>query len=354
MLDPKTNFPEASIYSIVERLDTPDDRTVVLHLRSPWADAVANLFVGGQDGSIVPEHVLKNVDDLNRSPFEAMPVGSGPYEVVKWERGSRLTLRANPGYFRGKPHVERIEFHYVADQNTLGIQVTTGELDFSPQIPVQFASRFTRHAETAGSLGDDVRRQRVALQYARRAVHRSARAPRARLGARPQSLRQFGVSRLRRRRRRSRSAPAAVLSPRPSERPGGDPPAARRLLDAAGFKPGADGVRRKDGVPLAFALSLYSGYPTLASMAVQMQAMWRAVGADVSVPSVPANVMNAPVTGQMPHGDFAAALVTDGYATTADRADTLTTSGLPPSGRNYCATSTPTRPLDGRGAGLRQ
>jgi peptide/nickel transport system substrate-binding protein len=44
MRDPKTNFPEVSVYSIIERLDTPDERTVVLHLRAPWADATANLF----------------------------------------------------------------------------------------------------------------------------------------------------------------------------------------------------------------------------------------------------------------------------------------------------------------------
>ena len=34
MRDPKTNFPEASVYSIVDRVDTPNDLTVVLHLRS--------------------------------------------------------------------------------------------------------------------------------------------------------------------------------------------------------------------------------------------------------------------------------------------------------------------------------
>jgi len=335
MRDPKTNFPEASVYSIIERLDTPDARTVVLHLRAPWADATANLFVGGQDGSIVPEHVLRAVNDLNASSFEAKPIGSGPYTVETWERGSRLVLRANPGYFRGKPHVERIEFRYVPDQNTLALQVTTGELDFSPQIPVQFASRLHDTAalrvrsvatfndnelifNTRNAPFDDVRvRRALGLAIDRERLVTSV-------------YRGFAV------------AADDLVPPQspfhsadPQLKLGGDAEAARRLLDAAGWKRGPDGVRRRNGAPLSFALSLPTGYPTLAAVAVQLQAMWHAVGVDASLRPAPSNVLLASATGLLPHGDYAAALVTDGYATSADRADTLTSQGLPPTGRNY-------------------
>jgi len=335
MRAPKTNFPELSVYSIIERLDTPDDRTVVLHLRSPWADATANLFVGGQDGSIVPEHILKGASDAAAASFESKPVGSGPYRVETWERGSRLVLRANPGYFRGKPHIEQVEIHYVPDGNTLGIQVRTGELDFSPQIPVQFASRLhdtpalrVRSAPTFNDVElvfdthrapmDDVRVRRalvlavdrdriVATVFRGFAIVADDLVP-------PQS---------------------AFHATDPSLKSGGDPAAARQLLDAAGWRLGSDGVRRKNGAALTFALTLPTGYTTLAAFAVQVQAMWRAVGAVASLRPAPSNVLLAPATGLVVRGDYDVALLTDGYAISADRADTLTRSGLPPSGRNY-------------------
>ena len=335
MRDPKTNFPELSIYSIIDRLDTPDDRTVVLHLRSPWADATSNLFVGGQDGSIVPEHVLKGVTDLNSSAFESKPIGSGPYRVVSWERGSRLNLSANPLYFRGKPQIERIEFHYVPDQNTLGIQVKTGELDFSPQIPVQFAARLVDtpalRVLSAPTFND------IELVFnTRRAPFDDVRVRRALALAVDRNRLITSVY-------RGFALPADDLVPPQSEfhasdpslRLGGDAQGARRLLDEAGWKAGPDGVRSKNGTPLSFSLSLPTGYPTSNAVAVQLQAMWRAVGADASLRPAPSNVLLAPATGLVVRGDFELALLTDGYAISADRADTLTSSGFPPTGRNY-------------------
>ena len=335
MRDPKTNFPELSIYSIIDRLDTPDDRTVVLHLRSPWADATSNLFVGGQDGSIVPEHVLEGVTDLNSSAFESKPIGSGPYRVVSWERGSRLNLSANPLYFRGKPQIERIEFHYVPDQNTLGIQVKTGELDFSPQIPVQFAARLVDtpalRVLSAPTFND------IELVFnTRRAPFDDVRVRRALALAVDRNRLITSVY-------RGFALPADDLVPPQSEfhasdpslRLGGDAQGARRLLDEAGWKAGPDGVRSKNGTPLSFSLSLPTGYPTSNAVAVQLQAMWRAVGADASLRPAPSNVLLAPATGLVVRGDFELALLTDGYAISADRADTLTSSGFPPTGRNY-------------------
>jgi peptide/nickel transport system substrate-binding protein len=335
MRDPKTNFPEVSVYSVIDRLDTPDARTVVLHLKAPWADATANLFVGGQDGSIVPEHVLKNVTDLNGSSFESKPVGSGPYVVETWERGSRLVLRANPLYFRGRPHVERLEIHWVPDQNTLGLQVKTGELDFSPQMPVQVSSQL--HDTPA-------LRVRAVPTFAdvelivntRRAPFDDARVRRALAIA-------VDRNRVVRTVFHGSALPADDLVPPqaqfysrdPHADFDGDPAAAAKLLDAAGWKAGPDGIRRRGGVPLSFALSMPSGSTTITGVAVQVQAMWRAVGIDATLRPVLSSVLFAPATGLMPRGEFSVTLEPTGYATTADRADTLTTSGLPPAGRNY-------------------
>ena len=145
MRDPATNFPSLSQYANVDRIETPDPRTVVITLRTPWADATALLFVDGETGSIVPEHILAHVADLTKSSFESAPIGSGPYAVDRWDRGSKIVLRANATYFRGKPAIDRIEIEFVPDQTVLGIRLRTHEIDFTPLLLESEASPANVH-----------------------------------------------------------------------------------------------------------------------------------------------------------------------------------------------------------------
>jgi len=335
MMDPKTNFPEATVYSAIASLVTPDPATVVVHLRSPWADATSELFVGGQDGSIVPEHVLRGIGDLTGSTFESKPLGSGPYAVESWRRGDRIVLRANPHYFRGKPAIDRIDVAFVPDTNTLNLRVKSGELDFSPQITAEFAASL-RDAPalrvrsvptyTAVEIGYENRVPPFDDASVRRAL--LAAVDRRRIVA--TVYRGFAV------------AADDLLPPQSSfhvaateVRESGDARTAGALLDAAGWRLGAGGVRRKNGRPLSFSLTVASGYEALIKTAVQVQATWRALGADVALRPLQVNMMYAPGNGVMQSGNFQAALYTDGYATSPDRADTLSTPAIPPGGRNY-------------------
>jgi len=333
MRDPKANFPETTVYAIIDRLDTPDPLTVVLHLKSPWADATSELFVGGQDGSIVPEHVLRSVADLETSTFESAPIGSGPYAVERWERGNRILLRANPAYFRGKPHIDRIEIDFVPDQNVLALRVKDGELDFSPQIPqtlaVELRDTPALHVKAVPTYTDVelvFQTQHAPFDDARVRRALSLAVDRSRLTG--SIYHGFAL------------ADDDVVPPQspfhttdPGFRPSGNVPEAARLLDAAGWKIGPDGIRRKGDQLLSFALTTQGGYAAIAGDAVLVQAMWHAIGAEASLRPVLSNMLYA-TGGTMRSGDFAVAIVPDGYAASPDRADTLTTSGFPP-GRNY-------------------
>jgi peptide/nickel transport system substrate-binding protein len=333
MRDPKTNFPETSIYAIVDRLETPDPQTVVLRLRQPWADATSELFVDGQDGAIVPEHVLRGVTDLSKSAFESQPVGSGPYALGSWERGSKIVLRANPLYFRGAPHIARIDIEFVPDQNVLALRVKDGELDFSPQVPVPFAAQLRDTpqlrvravpAYTDVELVFETRNPPFDDARVRRAL--SLAVDRARLTQ--DVYHGFAV-------------PDDDLVPPQSPfhvagrffAPAGNLEGARRLLDGAGWKLGADGLRHKDGRTLSFALTTQAGYAAIAGDAVQLQAMWHEIGAEAGMRPMLSNLLLAQ-DGTLAKGDFQVLVAGNGYAVSPDRADTLTTGGLPP-GRNY-------------------
>src|ERR1700681_558910 len=62
-----------------------------------------------------------------------------------------------------------------------------------------------------------------------------------------------------------------------------EPAAARALLDAAGWKLGADGVRVRDGKRLELSLAGFAGSASARSFDVQVQSELRGVGIDVQI-----------------------------------------------------------------------
>src|SRR5207253_195797 len=62
-----------------------------------------------------------------------------------------------------------------------------------------------------------------------------------------------------------------------------DPDKARSLLDQAGWPAGPDGIRRKDGKPLAFTLIVPAGDPARRAAADYMQTALASVGIRMTV-----------------------------------------------------------------------
>ncbi len=333
MRDPKTGFPTTSEYENVESVSARDPRTVVVRLKRPDADIVAEIFVNGQNGSIVPRHVLQGVADIHRTAFNERPVGSGPYAVDAWHRGSDIELRANPTYFGGKPAIERLDVAFVTDSNTLAIKLKTGDTDFSPNVSpasVPFVrSSSGIHIETAPSFDivmlenridapaiDDARvRRALAL-----AIDRGAIARKSYLG--------FAV-------------PAAELvppwSPYATYRtaPAADLTEAGRLLDAAGWRRGRDGERIRNGELMTLSLTTVAGERALLSAATLLQADWRALGIDVTIRPIQINQLYAPAPdGMLASGRYQFAVAALGFATTPDRSNILWSQSIPPYGLN--------------------
>jgi len=66
---------------------------------------------------------------------------------------------------------------------------------------------------------------------------------------------------------------------------------AKELLDQAGWKPGADGIREKDGVRLAFSNSTTSGNHLREQAQQFIQQSFREIGIDMSISNLPPAVM---------------------------------------------------------------
>jgi peptide/nickel transport system substrate-binding protein len=128
VMNPRNNVGSRIGYDRIASVDAEGAQTVVLHLKRPYAPIIS-LFGNYPSYPILPAHVLSHYPDINTVPFNSLPIGAGPYRVVSWERGDRITLEANPRYWRGTPSIGRLIFRFIPNANTAVWQLRTGELD---------------------------------------------------------------------------------------------------------------------------------------------------------------------------------------------------------------------------------
>jgi peptide/nickel transport system substrate-binding protein len=113
----------------LEGIQTPDDRTIVLHFKEPFIDFI-DLYNGGVSGIgwIVPKHYYEKV---GRDGFKQKPVGAGPYKLVSQQAGVQMTFEAFEGYWRRTPATKTIVVKGVRDLAARMAGLQTGELDLA-------------------------------------------------------------------------------------------------------------------------------------------------------------------------------------------------------------------------------
>src|SRR5579862_3610988 len=125
-------------YDNVRSVDTPNDSTAIVHLKTPFAPFVNTFFAeSDQPYDIVPAHVLEKFPNINQLPFNQEPsVSDGPFRFTSWTHGDRIVMQANPDFFKGKPGLDRIEISIVPDENTAINLLRTHAIDYMFQASI--------------------------------------------------------------------------------------------------------------------------------------------------------------------------------------------------------------------------
>ena len=285
ILDDRNPVRSRAGYDRVAKAEALNDRTVRITLKEPWAPAVATLFsYGTAPQYVLPAHLLEKEPKLETSAFSAHPVGDGPYRFVSWARGDHLAYEANPSYWRGAPKVARLDVRIVPDPGTNFTLLQSGGLDWnlmSPSQrqslgkPAQLAFRTVPLALVAG-IAINVTRPPLDDVRVRRAI--AASIDRASISAKITFGRYPVVD---------TAQPLSSWARDASvHEPAYDPAAADRLLDAAGWKRGADGVRTKDGKPLALTYVQFPESQTGVRVATVVQSELTARGFRLTIKSL--------------------------------------------------------------------
>lgn len=148
ILDARNPVTESQPYREIERLETPDAYTVVLHFRRPWSGAVGALFaVTDFVYGILPAHAFVGTD-LTHTSWNDHPFGTGPFRVTRWARGDEIVLEPNPYAWR-KPHLRRLIIKIVPDRNTELLVIRTHAADVADYLTNDQAIQpDTRHSAT--------------------------------------------------------------------------------------------------------------------------------------------------------------------------------------------------------------
>ncbi|MGB9245371.1 MAG: ABC transporter substrate-binding protein, partial [Candidatus Acidiferrales bacterium] len=273
ILDGTVKTPKRGAFRMVTAVEDPDDSTVVFHLREPYASFLWNLTKPGV--GIVPRG--------SGPEIAQKPIGTGPFQFVNAITDQEIVLQRNLSYFGDageavgvRGNVERVRFRIVPDAIVRALELRKGSADvainsLSPDMVVTLAKERaivadeqpgTTIAYVGFNLEDPIlahREVRQALAYA------TDRATLIKYLMRGQAR-----------------AASSLLPPNhwaydPDVRQYDfDPARAEQLLDAAGFKRGAGGVRFR----LEFKTSTEE-YSRLLSEAISDE--WRRVGVAVEL-----------------------------------------------------------------------
>jgi peptide/nickel transport system substrate-binding protein len=117
--------PYAPRLGPVEAIDTPDPRTVRVHLADSFAPFVHNLAEPWS--AILPREVEDRLGDFRTA--ESL-IGCGPFRLERYEPGVKVVFSRNPTYYaRGLPHLDRVEWLFVKDRATQLALFGAGQVD---------------------------------------------------------------------------------------------------------------------------------------------------------------------------------------------------------------------------------
>ena len=273
----------------LRKVEAIDELTVKVYADQPIASFPALL---AYNMNILPKHLLDgySAEELaNPTEFLRHPVGTGAFKFDSKQTGSYVRVVANQDYWGGRPYLDAVVFKVIPDIDTQLAQLQAGGLDFVVIEPYQMAplqnikglrideapqvNHFYIDLNHYNPIFQD-KSVRQALTFAldRQAIIDNILMGTAELATGPIS-----------------PLLGWAYEPNVKQYPY-DPAEAQRLLDAAGWLPGPDGIRQKGDVRLSFTIEV-DPHPVRQQIALVAQQAWQAIGCEIALELYEYNVI---------------------------------------------------------------
>lgn len=270
------NTSSVNDFTMLERAEAQDEDTVVFHMSRPYSIWPYTMAVTG----IVPEHAYGPDYGMN-------PIGSGRYIMTQWDRGQQVIFEANPDYYGEEPKMKKVTVLFMeedaafaaalagqadvvytaasyTEQEVSGYHLLACESVDNRGFNLPAVPRYTDEngIERGNDFTADVRvRRAISMGLDRQAMI-------------DHILNGYG------------SPAYSVCDKLPwyneEAETAYDPKQAKALLDEAGWMPGADGIRTRDGVRAELELIYPADDSVRQALAVDTANQLKALGIDAS------------------------------------------------------------------------
>lgn len=284
-----------SAFDRVQEVKALDPRTVQITLKEPFAPFLFTTVTA----PVMPKHAFPadiKVNDIPKTEFAKKPFGAGPYKFVEWKPGQSVTLEAFPDYFEAKegkgPFIQTYRIKVISETQTAVAALEAGEIDMYGNMEAQFVDRFKTEFKDKLNAYDWDRNGFGFMTLNTEKFPTSEKAVRQ---AMSMALNKEAI--LKGPLDNKATVPAGPIPPvswaaDPSIKGWPhDMAKAKQVLEEAGFKPNARGVREKDGKPLVIDYYATKGNPLIEAIALQAKKDWTELGLEVNVNFVDFNIL---------------------------------------------------------------
>ncbi len=290
---PKSGAVGTAGYREIESVTCPDPRTAVVKFKTFYAAYLVPFW------AILPRHGTGDPAAMTKWNYNRAPVGTGPFRIQEWVSGDHITLVRNDKYREaGKPGLDSIVIRIVPSRDVAlqllqsGEVTMVGDLAESDlphlanvpgiaigQAPSPRSERLLFNlADPALDTPDDPRahphpilgdaRVRAALEAA---INKQEIVDKLLLGKATVGTNELNIGAW------QCATPTSQFNPEQ----------ARQLLDQAGWQPGADGIRSRNGLRLRLKLQGPTGDSLREQVEQVILDQWRAVGVEAYIENAP-------------------------------------------------------------------
>lgn len=279
--NPDNAMVTASDFASIESTEAPDDLTAVVNLTAPNAAFITQ----AASSFIVPQHVHEPIGD---DAFGRAPIGTGAFMLTgpdMYDPAGFVELVAFDDHFRGRPHLDGFRINTVPEPSVRAIALETGDADSSvwslntdDNIRLRDSGDFTTYITSSTSVNNmpldcespqfKEREVRQAMMYA---IDRDSIVENLWQGLAVKAITNLSP------------AVAYYFNPDVAVKYDYDPEKAMQILDDAGWVPGDDGIRAKDGVSLSWTCAIIAGDQARRPIAEAVQQWVSEIGCSMEI-----------------------------------------------------------------------
>jgi peptide/nickel transport system substrate-binding protein len=302
---PEFPMPDRLVPELISKIETPDDRTIVIHWNDLYSEAHAIQYTHVR---AFPRHLLQDAfNGGDMKAFANLPywnknfVGAGAFKVAEWDAGTRMELEAFNDFALGRPKIDRMTYKTVEDSNTNLAAVLAGEVDLCMRSTISFDGAMILREQwekqnkgkvlispaswTWLSLSrdnasfSDVRVRRALLH----AIDREAMVQNLFKGEKVIS--HLPLSRVRKSYNKALAASTVYKY---------DPERAKKLFAEAGWKPGSDGVlANAKGERMEFEFRVTAERRDHEQAQAVIADYWKRIGVRTNIKNMPNRLLNS-------------------------------------------------------------